>query len=165
MGSDAPPAGPKAERPLGLATAHCACDGTVPLWCESHKRSVCLHPMRLLTHLQSAARRLRPALPGLVGVGMALLALVLSLVVFGDPQRSEALLLPAIVGLLWCLCAWVLITTFDAVPAPASAVPSRWGRFKRRIARAWYWLLALAFLAVTASALLLTYRLVAEALG
>jgi hypothetical protein len=119
----------------------------------------------MLTRLQHLARWLRPARPVLVGMGALCLGLAAYLVIFGDPQRSDAVLLPAIIGVLWCLCAVVFINSFEAVPAPPTAEASGWTRFKHTLVRLWYGLLALAFLVVTVATLLLTNRLIGEALG
>jgi hypothetical protein len=121
--------------------------------------------MPLLNRLQALARWLRPARPLFVGVGAIAFALAAYLVVFGDPQTSDPLLLPAIVGLLWSLCAALFISTFEAVPQPAGPDLRGWARLRRRAARLWYGLLALAFLGLTVAALLLTRRLIGEALG
>lgn len=121
--------------------------------------------MSALSRLQGLARWLRPALPVLRGLAVLLFLVAAYLVVFGDPQRSDAVLLPAIVGFLWCLCAAVFITTFESVPPPATADMAGWPRLKRGLARSWYGLLALVFLGLTVAGLLLTNRLVGEALG
>ncbi|NBC13808.1 MAG: hypothetical protein GVY09_10780 [Gammaproteobacteria bacterium] len=121
--------------------------------------------MSVLSRLQSVARWLRPALSVFSALAALLLLAAAYLVIFGDPQRSDAVLLPAIVGFLWCVCAAVFITTFESVPPPATADMAGWPRLKRGLARGWYGLLALAFLGLTVAALLLTNRLVGEALG
>ncbi|WP_295882495.1 hypothetical protein [uncultured Thiohalocapsa sp.] len=119
----------------------------------------------MLHRLQGFARWLRPARPLLVALGLLAFALATYLVLFGDPQTSDPLLLPAILGLLWCLCAVVFISTFETVPPAPPADVTGLSRLKRRVARLWYSLLALAFLGLTVAALLLTNRLLGEALG
>lgn len=121
--------------------------------------------MDLLHRLQGLARRLRPALRLFVGLGVLSLLLAACLVLFADPETSDPLLLSSVVALLWCLCAAVFITTFETVPPPAGMSRRRWPRLKRGIARMWYRLLALAFLGLTIAALLLSKRLIDEALG
>jgi hypothetical protein len=121
--------------------------------------------MDLLHRLQDVALWLRPALRPFIGLGALSLALAAFLVLFGDPQTSDPLLLPAIVGMLWCLCAALFITTFESVPPPAGADLRGGQRLKRAVARVWYRLLALAFVGLTVAAILLSQRLIGEALG
>ncbi|WP_295541454.1 hypothetical protein [uncultured Thiohalocapsa sp.] len=121
--------------------------------------------MALLCRLQGFARRLRPALPVLSALAALLFVVAAYLAVFGDPQRSDVVLLPAIVGFLWCFCAVVLIGTFASVPPPVTAQMTGWARFKRRLARGWYGVLALAFLGLTVATLLLSNRLLGEVLA
>ncbi|MGD2019886.1 MAG: hypothetical protein PVJ47_02445 [Thiohalocapsa sp.] len=121
--------------------------------------------MQLLNRLQALARWLHPARPLFVGAGAIAFILAAYLVVFGDPQTSDPLLLPAIVGILWSLCAALFISTFETVPPPAGPDMRGWAGLRRRATRLWYGLLALAFLSITVAALLLTRRLLGEALG
>lgn len=121
--------------------------------------------MRLLHHLQSLARRMRPARPVLIGVGGLAFALAAYLIVFADPQSGETLLYGAIVLFLWCLCAVLLVNTFQTVPPPLSPDQGFWSRLKRRTARLWYGLLALVFIGLTVQALSMTKSILGEALG
>ncbi len=121
--------------------------------------------MRLLHHIQGFARWLRPTRPLFVGLGLLTFALAAGLVLFGDPQTTDSLLLGVIVGLLWCLCAVLLIDTFESVPPPARQEQQFWARLTRRLARLWYALLALAFFGLTIAAVLVTKRILGEALA
>jgi uncharacterized membrane protein len=122
-------------------------------------------PMRLLKHLQGFARWLRPARPLFIGLGVLSFLIAAFLVLVGDPQSGDSLLLGVVVGLLWCLCALLLIDTFENVPPPASAEQRSLARLKRRIVRLWYALLALAFLGLSVAALLVSKRILGEAFG
>jgi len=121
--------------------------------------------MRLLQHLQGFARWLRPARPLFIGLALLSFFIAAFLVLFGDPQSGDSLLLGVVVGLLWCLCALLLIDTFENVPPPASAEQRSLARLKRHIVRLWYALLALAFLGLSIAALLVSKRILGEALG
>jgi hypothetical protein len=121
--------------------------------------------MRLLKRLQGLARWLQPARPVFVGLGLASFSLAAYLVLFGDPQTSDPLLLGLIVGLLWCLCAVLLIDTFESVPLPSGTEQRFWPRLKRRMARLWYAFLGSAFLGLTIAAAMVTKRILGEALG
>ncbi len=122
-------------------------------------------PMRLLEHLQGFAQWLRPARPLFIGLGSLSFLIAAFLVLFGDPQSGDAVLLGVVVGLLWCLCAILLIDTFEKVPPPASTEQRSWARLKRHIVRLWYALLALAFLGLSAATVMVSRRILGEALG
>jgi hypothetical protein len=121
--------------------------------------------MQILDRLQALAQRLAWLRPALAAAGLVLFALAAALVVFGDPQSGDGVLLPAIAGGLWCLCAWLFIDTFAAVPPAPAADLHGWGRLKRQLARLWYLLLALTLLGLTLAVLMLSQRLLGEALG
>ncbi|WP_082674056.1 hypothetical protein [Thiohalocapsa sp. ML1] len=120
--------------------------------------------MQMLDRLQGVARRLGGLKPALAAAGLVLFALATALVVFGDPQSGDGVLMPAIAGGLWCLCAWLFIDTFAAVPPAPTAELHGWGRLRRQLARLWYLLLALALLGLTLAVLSLSERLIGEAL-
>jgi hypothetical protein len=121
--------------------------------------------MQMLDRLQGVARRLGGLKPTLAAAGIVLFALAAALVVLGDPQSGDGVLLPAIAGGLWCLCAWLFIDTLAAVPPAPAADLRGWGRLYRQLARLWYLLLALALLGITLAVLSLSENLIAEALG
>ncbi len=71
----------------------------------------------MLDTLQRLARWMRPAAPMLALAGLALLLLCIGLLLLTEAPRTDHLLLPAIAGLVWCLCGYVFILTFQHVPA------------------------------------------------
>ena len=97
--------------------------------------------------------------------GLALLLLCIGLLLLTEAPRTDHLLLPAIAGLVWCLCGTVFILTFQHVPAFPDADVRGWQRLKRLFSRAWHWLLALIFIATTVAALMLTKNIIGESLG
>jgi hypothetical protein len=119
----------------------------------------------LLDTLHQTARRMRPAAPALAVVGLLLFALCAMLLLFAQAEAPDRILLPAIVGVLWCLCGYVFIHAFAEVPAPPGAELSGWPRLQRQLARAWHWLLAVVFVAITIWALLVTNNVIGEALS
>jgi hypothetical protein len=119
----------------------------------------------MLDTLQRLARWMRPAAPVLAFAGFALLLLCVGLLLLTEAARTDHLLLPAIAALVWCLCGYVFIRTFQQVPAFPSADLRGWQRLKRLFARAWHWLLALIFIATSIAALLLTSRIISESLA
>ena len=108
---------------------------------------------------------MRPAAPLLVNAGIALLLLCLGLLFLTEGgERSDRLLLPAIVAMTWCLCGYIFILAFENVPAfPGAELRGR-RRLKRLFARAWHWLLAVVFIGVTVATLMLSARIMGEAL-
>jgi hypothetical protein len=121
--------------------------------------------MQILDRLHALARRLAWLRPALAAAGIVLFALAATLVVFGDPQSGDGVLLPAIAGGLWCLCAWLFIDTLAAVPPAPGPNEHGWRRLRRQLARLWYLLLALALLGITFAVLSLSQRLIGEAFG
>ncbi|MCF7984272.1 MAG: hypothetical protein K9L70_07700 [Thiohalocapsa sp.] len=119
----------------------------------------------MLETLQRLATWMRPAAPFFAGVAILLFALCAVLVLTTRSASADRVLMPAIAGLLWTLCGYVFVRTFESVPAPASPDMSAWRRLKRGVSRAWHWLLAAAFAAATIAALLVTNHLIREALG
>ena len=120
--------------------------------------------MQLLDSLQRIAHRLAWLKPWVVGTGLALGALAVALILFADPQGGDGLLMTAIAGGLWCLCAWLFLDTLAAVPPAPGAELAGWGRLRRQLARLWYLLLAGALLGLTLAVVSLSQHLLGEAL-
>jgi hypothetical protein len=119
----------------------------------------------LLDSLHRVARWMRPAAPIIALVGLALFTLCAGLLLFAQAEAPDKILLPAIVGVLWCLCGYVFIHAFAEVPAPPGAELEGWPRLKRQLARAWHWLLAVSYVGITLWALLITNHVIGEALS
>lgn len=111
--------------------------------------------------LHRLAHRLRKAqLPALAGAVACLLYGVYVLLLPAS-HENNFLLTPAIVGMLWCLSLYALITNFAHVPVKAAEERGWWGRFKGRLARGYYWLLGLFFMVLSFGVLMVSWRLVA----
>jgi hypothetical protein len=119
----------------------------------------------MLDTLQRLACWMRPAAPLFALAGLVLLLLCIGLLLLTEAPRTDHLLLPAIAGLVWCLCGYVFISTFQHVPAFPDADVRGWQRLKRLFSRAWHWLLALIFIATTIAALMLTKNIIGESLA
>lgn len=114
----------------------------------------------MIDTLQRFALRIRPLRH--VAVALAVVCLVgLAMILFVAPASGDSnrFLVPALVGLVWCVSAYGFIDTFQSVPVAIDESHGLFARAKRALARAWYWLLALVFAASTAAALLLTFKL------
>ena len=111
--------------------------------------------------LHRLARRLRKAqLPALIGAVACLLYGVYVLLMPAS-HENDYLLMPAIVGMLWCLSLYALITNFAHVPVWSRQEAGLWLRFKHRLVRGYYWLLGVLFIALSVGVLVVSWRLVA----
>lgn len=137
----------------------CGCNrNTAP--CRKSKLRIGSDPyLVVIDRLQKLALRIRPLQPVAIGIGVLCLAVVAGIILTDYSQQNDRYLLPAIAGALWSLSAWVFINTFQSVPGRAGSAQGIRARFKRKSLRAWYWLLALVFLATTVVAVFLTLRL------
>ena len=75
-----------------------------------------------------------------------------------NPDQGRYLI-PGIVGLLWSLSTYVLVTTFRFVPTPTAPGEGLIARLKRRLKRIWYGLLALVCIGSTVAAVWVSFRL------
>lgn len=114
----------------------------------------------MIDTLQRIAARISPLRH--VAVALAVVCLVgLAMILFVAPASGDSnrFLVPALVGFVWCVSAYGFIDTFQSVPARMDESHSFFARVRRALTRGWYWLLAIAFAASTAAALLLTFKL------
>lgn len=120
----------------------------------------------MIDALQRIAVRIRLLRYVAVVLGLACLA-ALGFVLFAAPASEDAdrFLVPAIVGLIWCLSAWGFIDTFQSVPAKRQAGDGLAARIRRSMVRAWFWFLAALFGVATLAALFLTFKLGSVWLG
>jgi hypothetical protein len=119
----------------------------------------------MLETLQRFANRMRPAAPVFAAAAVILFLLCAVLLLTTGSAAADRILLPAIAALVWSICGYVFVRTFESVPAPPAPGMGAWARVRRSTARAWHWMLAAVFAAATVAALMLTNRLIGEALG
>lgn len=95
---------------------------------------------------------------------MAFFLLFLTIVVvmvFKLPTHEDNLLLaPSIVGMLWSLSAYALLSTFYHIPRAPNAGDRLLLRLTLWIKRFWYWLLGILFVGTTAASVLVSFRLI-----
>ncbi|MFT5699637.1 MAG: hypothetical protein ACI8ZB_002498 [Desulforhopalus sp.] len=72
---------------------------------------------------------------------------------------KEVYIIPCVVGLLWSLVCLLLLLTFPHVPPKPEMQQPLHKRLKIRLVRAFYYIVSLIFVMLSASALLLTLRL------
>jgi len=114
----------------------------------------------VLDSLKTLAIRLRPLRHLAVLLAVACLAVLAYIVLAGSASGAEnRFLVPAIVGLVWGLSAYGFVDTFQTAPPRAAADDGWFARTGRALVRAWFWLLAAAFLVSTLAALFLTFKL------
>lgn len=114
----------------------------------------------MIDALHQIAVRIRPLRRVAVVLGLVCLA-GLGLILFAAPASggSNRLLVPAIVGFIWCLSAYGFIDTFQYVPEKLDRNCGLFARMKRSVSRAWFWFLAILFGGSTLAALFLTFKL------
>ena len=96
-----------------------------------------------------------------VAVGLLGLAVIVATVFFSKSGEGDRFLAPAIVTLLWAMSTYAFITTFQSVPSRVSSGMSWLTRLGRRLTRAWYWFIALVFIAVSSTAVIVAFRMLA----
>ncbi len=72
---------------------------------------------------------------------------------------SDAYLIPSVLGLLWSVLLFFLLTTFLDIPPKPQAEASFLIRLKTRIKRSFYYLLGLIFLLLTIAVSLYSFRM------
>ena len=81
------------------------------------------------------------------------------ILVSAPSAEFERFLTPSLVGVVWSATTCSFIATFCTIPERANKSHKMVGKLKLKFARGWYWFLAVAFLATTVTALILTGRL------
>lgn len=95
-----------------------------------------------------------------VVVGLASLIVITVIIFTSKSHEEDFYLIPGIVGLLWAITTYSFLTGFMSVPHKAEPSWKFFRRVKRRLARTWYWFLAITFLGTSILAISVTYRIV-----
>ena len=114
----------------------------------------------MIDAFHNLALKLRPLRGAVIALSVAFVLAAAAVVLLGDSPAHERLLMPAVVGLLWSLSAYVFIVAFQHVPTKPADRNGWFARTGRSLRRGWYWLLALVFLGTTSVAVFTTVRLV-----
>lgn len=114
----------------------------------------------MLDRLNRIARRLLPMRMLFLGLAIfGFLMLIASL--FVEESREQGLYaMPALTLFLWALSLYVFILNFAVIPERRAGESSRIRRGWQLLQRAWCWLVALFFLAISLVLLYVTARLV-----
>lgn len=95
----------------------------------------------------------------IIGAGLLfLLAFSLSLFGAGGFNSSEHLI-PALVGFVWAVTGYSCANVFLHVPPPPAADCGFLERWRIKLRRGFYWILALLMLGLTISVVILSYEL------
>ena len=97
-------------------------------------------------------------IPAIV-LGFLFLSVIAAVLIGLGSDEMNQLLEPCFIGLIWALATYSFVETFETIPAQADRVDSFLVRIRRKISRAWYWLIALVFVGTTVFALILSSRL------
>lgn len=119
----------------------------------------------MLERLHGLASAIRPAAPFLAAVAALLLIGCALLILTTRSAAMDRILLPMIAGLVWSVCGYVFIRAFETIPVAPHPGMRTWAKLRRRMARAWLGLLALALGGAMLAALSLSGRLIGEAFG
>jgi hypothetical protein len=98
-------------------------------------------------------------IPSIV-LGLVCLVLVVVAILNGGSTEGHPYVMPGFVGLVWAIATFSFISTFSDIPSKPGQSDKFLAMLKRRLSRAWYWVLAVFFLVTSVSALLLTGRLI-----
>ena len=93
-------------------------------------------------------------------IALGLLCLSVAACVLFVSNSSEQYLIPSCVGVLWAMSTYFFIETFRSAPDRGDETLSFFGRLKRKLHRAWYWIIALVFLSTTIAAIFVTNKLI-----
>ena len=93
-------------------------------------------------------------------IAFGLLCLSFAAYIVLESTGMERYLIPNCVGLLWAMSAYFFIETFRSAPDKADETLTFFGRLKRRLHRAWYWIIAMVFLSATLAALYVTNKMI-----
>lgn len=109
-----------------------------------------------LQRLAMALRFLR--LPSLI-LGLVSAAYMVASIFAPDITGGDDSLVASVVLFMWALLTSTFLSAFRSVPEPADKSWRFFPRLKRRLLRAWYWLIGVLFIGATLFALLLSFRL------
>ncbi len=119
----------------------------------------------LLDRLQRIACRGRRLKPFALAVALGLFLASVAVVMLVPGTSGDQVLLPLILGAVWCLSGFLFVYLFEAVPPQPDPHGGPFVRIQRRLVRGLYWIFALAFMVLGALVLMLTLRLAREWLG
>jgi hypothetical protein len=114
----------------------------------------------MLDRLQRFAHALRILLVPSMVLGFVCLVLIVVAIFSGGSTEGHRYIMPGFVGLVWAIATFSFIATFSEVPPRAAKSDRLLAKLRRSLCRAWYWLVALVFMFTSASALVLTGRLI-----
>jgi len=90
---------------------------------------------------------------------VAAITLLAYVVLIENGADKEAYVIPCIVGVLWSLVCLLLLSTFPHVPPKPDMQQRFHKRLEIRLVRGFYYIVSLIFVALSATAVLLTFRL------
>ena len=85
---------------------------------------------------------------------------ITAVMIFNSSFRGDnSFLVPSIVGMLWSLSVYALLSTFYHVPRAPNDNDRLLLRITLWIKRLWYWLLGILFVGTTAASVIVSFRL------
>jgi hypothetical protein len=95
-----------------------------------------------------------------IAVGMFCLATTVVIILNTNSTDGDRFLIPSFVGLLWAMSTYTFIVTFRSVPEKAGNSLSLFRKLKRHLHRGWYWVISMAFLGTTITAIYFTNSMI-----
>ena len=95
-----------------------------------------------------------------IAVGFFCLAKTVVIILGSTSADEDRFLIPSIVGVLWAMSTYTFIVTFRSVPEKSNSNSSIFGKLKRHLHRAWYWVLSMVFLGTTVAAIYVTKSMI-----
>lgn len=113
----------------------------------------------MIDHLSVFSRRIVWLKPLFSLTTVAAIIVFAYVVLIENGAGKEIYIIPCVVGVLWSLVCLLLLSAFPHVPPKPERQQRFYKRLKIRLARGFYYIISLIFVVLSASALLLTLRL------
>ena len=113
----------------------------------------------MIDHLSVFSRKIVWLKPLFFLTTVAAIIVFAYVVLIENGADKEVYIIPCVVGVLWSLVCLLLLSVFPHVPPKPEMQQRFYKRLKIRLARGCYYIVSLIFVVLSASALLLTFRL------
>lgn len=113
----------------------------------------------MIDHLSVFSRKVIWLKPLFFLTTLAAIIVFVYVVLIENGAGKEVYVIPCVVGLLWSLLCLLLLSAFPHVPPKPEMRQFFYKRLKIRLVRGFYYIVSLIFVVLSASALLLTFRL------
>ena len=116
--------------------------------------------MSLVSKLNHIAIKLLPFAQIFVGLAIAAMAFLLFAFFYFPPEQNKLYTMPALVGFLWSLMAFVFVHLLSSVPSKKVAKPSFLQRIKYRVVSVFYFVVFIVFVLLTLASVVASVRFI-----